>query len=122
MINLEFIRAIVTADEVLLLEPLAQEVIPFIDKLRRHFPLKSVDVDVGATQVGNVDGKHAKTGAECGLPFEFQVLELSLEAVCVSFHSILADLNRHAIFVLDELTKNVLDEFEASKKSNLSAR
>nr|ABE77192.1 putative corA-like Mg++ transporter protein [Sorghum bicolor] len=107
VINLEFIRAIVTADEVLLLEPLAQEVIPFIDKLRRHFPLKSVEVDVGATQVGNVDGKHAKTGAECGLPFEFQVLELALEAVCLSFHSSLSDLNKHAIFVLDELTENV---------------
>jgi len=31
----------VTADEILLLEPLAQEVIPFIDKLRHHFPLKN---------------------------------------------------------------------------------
>ncbi|KAG2543665.1 hypothetical protein PVAP13_9NG765277 [Panicum virgatum] len=41
VINLEFIRAIVTADEILLLEPLAQEVIPFIDKLRHHFPLKN---------------------------------------------------------------------------------
>jgi magnesium transporter len=109
VINLEFIRAIVTADEVLLLEPLAQEVIPFIDKLRRHFPLKSLEVDVGATQVGNVNGKHAKTGAECELPlpFEFQVLELALEAVCLSFHSSLSDLNRHTIFVMDELTKNV---------------
>uniref|UniRef100_A0A804LDA3 Magnesium transporter n=1 Tax=Zea mays TaxID=4577 RepID=A0A804LDA3_MAIZE len=109
VIDLEFIRAIVTADEVLLLEPLAQEVIPFIDKLRRHFPLKSLEVDVGATQVGNVNGKHAKTAAECELPlpFEFQVLELALEAVCLSFHSSLSDLNRHTIFVMDELTKNV---------------
>jgi hypothetical protein len=124
VINLEFIRAIVTADEVLLLEPLAQEVIPFIDKLRRHFPLKSVEVDIGATQVGNVDGNHAKTGAECGLPFESQVLELALEAVCLSFHSSLADLNRHAIFVLDELTKNVSTrnlERVRSLKSNLTS-
>ncbi|CAD6201895.1 unnamed protein product [Miscanthus lutarioriparius] len=124
VINLEFIRAIVTADEVLLLEPLAQEVIPFIDKLRRHFPLKSVEVDVGATQVGNVDGKHAKTDAECELPFEFQVLELALEAVCLSFHSSLSDLNRHAIWVLDELAKNVSTsnlERVRSLKSNLTA-
>ncbi|CAL4937549.1 unnamed protein product [Urochloa decumbens] len=105
VINLEFIRAIVTADEVLLLEPLAQEVIPFIDKLRHHFPLKSMEVDVAT--MDNLDGKHAQTGAECELPFEFQVLELALEAVCLSFHSSLSDLNRHAVFVLDELTKNV---------------
>ncbi|XP_062209803.1 putative magnesium transporter MRS2-H isoform X2 [Phragmites australis] len=59
VINIEFIRAIVTSDEVLLLEPLAQ------------------------------------------------VLELALEAVCLPFKSSVSDLNRHAIFVLDELTKNV---------------
>ncbi|KAK8446853.1 hypothetical protein SEVIR_9G551800v4 [Setaria viridis] len=124
VINLEFIRAIVTADEVLLLEPLAQEVIPFIDKLRHHFPLKSMVVDVGATQVDNLDGKHAQTGAECELPFEFQVLELALEAVCSSFRSSLSDLNRHAVFVLDELTKNVSTrnlERVRSLKSNLTS-
>ncbi|OEL27213.1 putative magnesium transporter MRS2-H [Dichanthelium oligosanthes] len=124
VINLEFIRAIVTADEVLLLEPLAQEVIPFIDKLRHHFPLKSIEVDVGATQVDNLDGEHAQTGAECELPFEFQVLELTLEAVCLSFNSSLSDLNRHAVFVLDELTKNVSTrnlERVRSLKSNLTS-
>ncbi|KAG2554916.1 hypothetical protein PVAP13_9KG589701 [Panicum virgatum] len=107
VINLEFIRAIVTADEVLVLEPLAQEVIPFIDKLRHYFPLKSLEVDVGATQVGSLDGNQDQTSAERGLPFEFQVLELALEAVCLSFHSSLSDLNKHARFVLDELTKKV---------------
>ncbi|CAL4912473.1 unnamed protein product [Urochloa decumbens] len=118
VINLEFIRAIVTADEVLLLEPLAQEVIPFIDKLRHHFPLKTMKVDVGTTEVDNLDG------AECELPFEFQVLELALEAVCLSYHSSLSDLNRHAVFVLDELTKNVSTrnlERLRSLKSNLTS-
>jgi magnesium transporter len=60
VINLEFIRAIVTADEVLLLEPLAHEVLPFTDKLRRHFPLKSLEVDVDARDVDNQDSKHAE--------------------------------------------------------------
>ena len=107
VINLEFIRAIVTADEVLVLEPLAQEVIPFLDKLRHYFPLKSLEVDVGATQVGSLDGNQDQTSAERGLPFEFQVLELALKAVCLSFHSSLSDLNKHARFVLDELAKSV---------------
>ena len=60
-----------TADEVLVLEPLAQEVIPFLDKLRHYFPLKSLEVDVGATQVGSLDGNQDQTSAERGLPFEF---------------------------------------------------
>ncbi|XP_062213605.1 putative magnesium transporter MRS2-H isoform X1 [Phragmites australis] len=124
VINLELIRAIVTADEVLLLEPLAQEVLPFVDKLRQHFPLKSLEVDVGARHVDDQDGKYAKTGAESELPFEFQVLELALEAVCLSFNSSVSDLNRHAIFVLDELTKNLSTrnlERVRSLKSNLTS-
>ncbi|KAL6907677.1 hypothetical protein ACP4OV_002716 [Aristida adscensionis] len=108
VINLEFIRAIVTADEILLLEPLAHEVLPFVDKLRKQFPLKSLEVDVGASHVDNQDGKHAKiSSAECDLPFELLVLELALESVCLSFNASIADLNRHAVSVLDELTKNV---------------
>lgn len=115
VINLEFVRAIVTADEVLLLEPLVQEVLPFVEKLRRQFPLKSLEVDVGAGHVDNQDGKltqcaHCVNGAavaERELPFEFQVLDLALEAVCLSFDSTVCDLNRHAISVLDDLTKNV---------------
>ena len=35
------------------------------------------------------------------------MLELALEAVCLSFHSSLSDLNKHARFVLDELAKSV---------------
>ncbi|KAJ1298889.1 hypothetical protein BS78_01G488200 [Paspalum vaginatum] len=125
VICLEFVRAIVTADEVLLLEPLAQEVIPFVDRLRQHFPLKSVEDDVGATRVDDLDrNKHAKTDSECELPFEFKVLELALEAVCLSFHSSLSDLNRHVVFVLDDLTKNVSSrnlERVRSLKSNLTS-
>lgn len=47
------------------------------------------------------------TGTEHELPLEFQVLEVALEAVCSSLDSSVADLERHAIPVLDELTKNV---------------
>ncbi|KAK3148430.1 hypothetical protein QOZ80_3BG0295010 [Eleusine coracana subsp. coracana] len=124
VINLEFIRAVVTADEVLLLEPLAQEVLPFVDKLRRHFPLKSLEVDVDTINVDNQDGKHVEVGPECEVPFEFQVLELALEAVCLSFNSRVADQNRHAIFVLEDLTKNVTTrnlERVRSVKSNLTS-
>ncbi|KAF6995285.1 hypothetical protein CFC21_011810 [Triticum aestivum] len=119
VINLEFIRAIVTAEEVLLLDPLMQEVLPFVDQLRQHLPLRSL---VGGNGEHSGDGNGAKqdgspgdqvpclneaTGAEHELPFEFQVLEVGLEAVCSTLDSSVADLERRAIPVLDELTKNV---------------
>ena len=40
VVNLEFIKAIVTAEEVLLLDPLRQEVLPFVDQLRQQLPQK----------------------------------------------------------------------------------
>nr|GLL45606.1 magnesium transporter MRS2-4-like isoform X3 [Ipomoea trifida] len=38
---LEFVRAIITAEELLLLEPLRQEVLLFVDQLRHQLPQKS---------------------------------------------------------------------------------
>ncbi|KAI4964244.1 hypothetical protein ZWY2020_006810 [Hordeum vulgare] len=135
VINLEFIRAIVTAEEVLLLDPLMQEVLPFVDQLRQHLPLRSL---VGGNGEHGGDGNGGKqdgspgdqvpclneaTGAEHELPFEFQVLEVGLEAVCSTLDSSVAHLERHAIPVLDELTKNVSTknlERVRSLKSNLT--
>ena len=116
VINLEFIRAIVTAEEVLLLDPLAHEVLPFVDQLRQHLPMRSlVGANGGGSHGENQDGSpgnqmpclNEATGAEHELPFEFQVLEVGLEALCSTLDLSVADLDRHAIPVLDELTKNV---------------
>ncbi|TVU31811.1 hypothetical protein EJB05_23512 [Eragrostis curvula] len=118
VINLELIRAIVTAEEVLLLDPLTQEVLPFVDQLRQILPLRSL---VGRNGEPAGDGHGGKqggspgqvpclneaTGAEHELPFEFQVLEVALEVVCSALDLSVADLERHATPVLDELTKNV---------------
>jgi magnesium transporter len=104
VINLEFIRAIVTADEVLLLDPLAHDVLTFVDQLRQHLPLKSPVGEHGGNQAPCLN---EATGAEHELPFEFQVLEVGLEAVCSTLDLSVAELERHATPVLDELTKNV---------------
>nr|XP_018681019.1 PREDICTED: putative magnesium transporter MRS2-G isoform X2 [Musa acuminata subsp. malaccensis] len=83
VVNLEFIKAIVTAEEVLILDPLCQEVLPFVDQLRQQLPLKSpFRVDDPNLDKQSKD-KHA-TGeewtkineaaeSEHELPFEFQV-------------------------------------------------
>ncbi|KAL5225094.1 hypothetical protein ABZP36_011733 [Zizania latifolia] len=113
VINLEFIRAIVTADEILLLEPLALKVLPFVDQMTRHLPLKSQHGGDGhGGKLDHSPGDQMRclneaTGAGHELPFEFQVLELALETVCSSFDINVSDLERRASPVLEELTKNV---------------
>ncbi|KAL0375951.1 UNVERIFIED_CONTAM: Magnesium transporter MRS2-4 [Sesamum calycinum] len=96
IVNLEFIRAIVTAEEVLLLDPLRQEWLPVPE----------------AAEV-----------LQDELPFEFQVLEIALEVVCTYLDSSVAELERDAYPALDELAVNVSTknlEHVRSLKSNLT--
>ncbi|GER45932.1 magnesium transporter MRS2 [Striga asiatica] len=135
IVNLEFIRAIVTAEEVLLLDPLRQEVLPFVDQLRRLLPQKSPTNYVADQTVPKDNEIHSPTAAQWlpvpeggegeqdELPFEFQVLEMALEVVCTYLDSNVAELERDAYPALDELaisvsTKNL--EHVRSLKINLT--
>lgn len=126
VVNLEFIKAIVTAEEVLLLDPLRQEVLPFVDQLRQQLPRKTpVKVQGTCSLNGQDNDMHfsAVEGAENDLPFEFQVLEIALEVVCTYLDSSVADLERDAYPVLDDLARNVSTknlEHVRSLKSNLT--
>ena len=131
IVNLEFIKAIVTAEEILLLEPLRKEVIPFVDQLRLQFPLRSPRRMDGAGQLVIRDTEHltprgqsdAVEVFQAELPFEFQILEIALELVCTSLESSVADLERVAYPMLDELARNVSTknlERVRSTKSNLT--
>ncbi|XP_026455524.1 magnesium transporter MRS2-4-like [Papaver somniferum] len=116
VVNLEFIKAIVTAEEVLLLDPLCQEVIPFVEQLKQQLPhnRQPKTHEVGA---------EAAEGLQSELPFEFQVLEIALEVVCTYLDSNVADLERNAYPVLDELARNVSTknlELVRSLKSTLT--
>ncbi|XP_065871013.1 magnesium transporter MRS2-4 [Euphorbia lathyris] len=136
VVNLEFIRAIVTAEEVLILDPLRQEVLPFVDQLRQQIPFKRSRNTQGTGQIDNQDNEmqsstggqwlpvpEAVEGVQYELPFEFQVLEIALEVVCSYLDSNVADLERDAYPVLDELARNVSTknlEHVRSLKSNLT--
>ncbi|XP_077213071.1 magnesium transporter 6 [Tasmannia lanceolata] len=135
VVNLEFIKAIITAEEVLLLDPLCQEVLPFVDQLRQQLPLKSPFriqepglVDTSDKEKKSSDGQwlpvpEAAEGLQSELPFEFQVLEIALEVVCTYLDSSVADLEIDAYPVLDELARNVSTknlERVRSLKSNLT--
>ncbi|XP_021736876.1 magnesium transporter MRS2-4-like [Chenopodium quinoa] len=134
VVNLEFIKAIVTAEEVLLLEPLRQEVLPFVDQLRQQLPHKNQAMNKSElvndrdNKVRSTEAQWARTpeaveGEQQELPFEFQVLEIALEVVCSYLDSNVAELEKHAYPVLDELARNVSTknlERVRSLKSNLT--
>ncbi|KAF5781736.1 putative magnesium transporter MRS2 [Helianthus annuus] len=136
VVNLEYIKAIVTAEEVLLLDPLRQEVLPFVDQLRQQLSHKTNSSISGNRQLALRDAEsnlsasgrwipvpETSEGLQAELPFEFQVLEVALEVVCTYLDSSVADLERDAYPVLDELAKNVSTknlERVRSLKSNLT--
>lgn len=136
VVNLEYIKAIVTAEEVLLLDPLRQEVLPFVDQLRHQLSHKTNSSISGNRQLALRDmesnlsasgrwipAPETSEGLQAELPFEFQVLEIALEVVCTYLDSSVADLERDAYPVLDELAKNVSTknlERVRSLKSNLT--
>ncbi|CAN6905262.1 hypothetical protein Bca4012_095646 [Brassica carinata] len=120
VVNLEVIKAIVTAEEVLLLDPLRPEVLPFIDRLKQQFPQTNA---LEATPNVQSFDPEAGEGLQSELPFEFQVLEMALEVVCSIVDTSVASLETDAWPVLDELTKNVSTEnleYVRSLKSNLT--
>ncbi|XP_038992406.1 magnesium transporter MRS2-4-like [Hibiscus syriacus] len=136
VVNLEFIKALVTAEEVLILDPLQQEVLQFVDQLRLQLPHRSAyktrgagtgDVNDSETHVSTggqwLPVPEAMEGLQCELPFEFQVLEIALEVVCLFLDKSVAELERDAYPVLDELARNVSTknlEHVRSLKSNLT--
>ncbi|THF99953.1 hypothetical protein TEA_016054 [Camellia sinensis var. sinensis] len=99
VVNLEFIKAIVIAEEVLLLDPLCQVVLPFVDQLRQQLPHTSMSKSQGGGQMDVQDNEmqlsfggqwlpvpEAVEGLQCDLPFEFQVLEIALNVVDEEYH------------------------------------
>ncbi|KAI9082421.1 hypothetical protein K1719_035564 [Acacia pycnantha] len=134
VVNLEFIKAIVTAEEVLVLDPLSHEVLPFVDQLRQQLPYKTQPKLHGHAEEQENEplvstGRdwlpvpESTDGLQAELPFEFQVLEIALEVVCTYLDSNVADLEKGAYPVLDALARNVSTknlEHVRSLKSNLT--
>ncbi|XP_076958904.1 magnesium transporter MRS2-I-like isoform X2 [Bidens hawaiensis] len=95
VLNLEHIKAIITAEEVLLRDPSDDNVIPVVEELRRRLP------------VVNDNANDVETGEEDESPFEFRALEVFLEAIC-SFHAArTTELETDAYPALDELTSKI---------------
>ncbi|XP_037465725.1 magnesium transporter MRS2-B-like [Triticum dicoccoides] len=86
VVNLEQIRCVITADEVLLLNSLDSYVFQYAAELQRRL-LERAEGDE--------------------LPFEFRALELALEAACSFLDAQAAELEIEAYPLLDELTSKI---------------
>ncbi|RXH70681.1 hypothetical protein DVH24_013427 [Malus domestica] len=109
VLNLEVhIKAIITAEEVLLRDPLDENVIPVVEELQRRLP------PVNATCESQTDGKEfpagqndTEAGDEDESPFEFRALEVALEAICSFLAVRTTELETAAYPALDELTSKI---------------
>ncbi|CAK9168534.1 unnamed protein product [Ilex paraguariensis] len=107
VLNLEHIKAIITAEEVLLRDPLDDNVAPVVEELRRRLP------PINPNREAQGDGKElgtqhdVDTGEEDESPFEFRALEVALEAICSFLSARTTELETAAYPALDALTSKV---------------
>ncbi|KAF5452733.1 hypothetical protein F2P56_027701 [Juglans regia] len=129
VLNLEHIKAIITAEEVLLRDPTDENVVPVVEELQRRLP------PVNAIRQGQPNGKEYPGGQndveaseEDESPFEFRALEVALEAICSFLAARTTELESAAYPALDELTSKIssrnLDRVRKLKSSmtRLTAR
>ncbi|RZS03543.1 hypothetical protein BHM03_00033735, partial [Ensete ventricosum] len=103
VLNLEYIKAIITAEEILLRDPSEENVTPVVQELHRRLP-----PSVAHQAEGEGRGQHeAESAAEAVSPFEFRALEVALEAICSSLDARTTELEIDAYPALDELTAKV---------------
>ncbi|XP_047957538.1 magnesium transporter MRS2-1-like isoform X1 [Salvia hispanica] len=114
VVNLEQIRCIITADEVLLLNSLDSYVLQYVVELQRRLQAAEVGEvwqsegpDSGRRRGGrNFDNMFGNISPDY-LPFEFRALEVALEAACTFLDSQAAELEIEAYPLLDELTSKI---------------
>ncbi|RID73157.1 hypothetical protein BRARA_B00325 [Brassica rapa] len=97
VLNLEHIKAIITAQEVLIRDSSDENLIPVLEEFQRRLPVVQGD---------------AEAGEEDESPFEFRALEVVLEAICSLLAARTTELETSAYPALDELTSKVRDELE----------
>ncbi|KAK4410661.1 Magnesium transporter MRS2-1 [Sesamum angolense] len=121
VVNLEQIRCIITADEVLLLNSLDSYVLQYVVELQRRLQAAGVGEDWQSEGSAlsrsrgsrNSDDIYGNISPDY-LPFEFRALEVALEAACTFLDAQAAELEIEAYPLLDELTSNQHIEFGTS--------
>ena len=129
VVNLEFVKAIITAEEVYFLDPMNRDVKPFVEQLRMQLPQNTLRIESGVPNTspgGQVCTTEDSVNEQ--LPFEFRVLEIALDVVCNHLEAKVHDLESTARPALDQLTKSIstrsleLVRMVKSQLTHLSAR
>ncbi|KAJ1271016.1 hypothetical protein BS78_06G096400 [Paspalum vaginatum] len=127
VVNLDRVRAVVTAAEVLVPGPRDPAVAPLVRELqtrlittapaqgsvRRHLPEgagalpPTPSPGAGGAAAGNKDWQALVGSRDRALPFEFRALEVCLEFACKSLEHETCALEEEAYPALDELSSNV---------------
>lgn len=128
VMNLEQIRCIITADEVLLLNSLDSYVLQYVAELQRRLAMKNgfLGQDISArlslnASLGSLSAEAIATEASRHqneayssrgsyadyMPFEFLAMEVALEAACTFLDTQATELEVEAYPVLDELTSKI---------------
>ncbi|XP_059456848.1 magnesium transporter MRS2-1 isoform X1 [Corylus avellana] len=114
VVNLEQIRCIITADEVLLLNSLDSYVLQYVVELQRRLTTSGVS-EVWQTDAADLYRRRGSRNFDNAfgspspdyLPFEFRALEVALESACTFLDSQAAELEIEAYPLLDELTSKI---------------
>ncbi|KAJ4915922.1 Magnesium transporter MRS2-1 [Raphanus sativus] len=117
VVNLEQIRCIITADEVLLLNSLDNYVLRYVVELQQRLKTSGVGEIWQQDNNNNGGGQLSRrrrsfdnsfeNSSPDYLPFEFRALEIALEAACTFLDSQASELEIEAYPLLDELTSKI---------------
>ncbi|KAK3036871.1 hypothetical protein RJ639_031489 [Escallonia herrerae] len=106
VLNLEHIKAIITTEEVLLRDPLDDNVVPIVEELKRRLPLVNA-IGQGEDEEHSGMQNDVASGDENEFPFEFRALEVALESICSFLDARTRELETAAYPALDELTSKI---------------
>ncbi|KAF3587824.1 hypothetical protein F2Q69_00026827, partial [Brassica cretica] len=112
VVNLEQIRCIITADEVLLLNSLDNYVLRYVVELQQRLKTSGVG-EIWQQDNGQLSRRRRsfdnsfENSSPDYLPFEFRALEIALEAACTFLDSQASELEIEAYPLLDELTSKI---------------
>ncbi|KAK4265585.1 hypothetical protein QN277_026616 [Acacia crassicarpa] len=108
VLNLEHVKAIITAEEVLLRDPTDENVVPVVEELQRRLPNASANnLQRGDRKEDFVGQYDMEAAEEDESPFEFRALEVFLEAICSFLAARTTELEMAAYPALDELTSKI---------------
>ncbi|WZZ30346.1 hypothetical protein YC2023_013747 [Brassica napus] len=124
VLNLEHIKAIITAQEVLVRDSSDENLVPVLEEFQRRLPVVHGDAEAGE-EYGSLDLllmpsayirtthslSHVELMYDCyyylETPFEFRALEVVLEAICSLLAARTTELETSAYPALDELTSKI---------------